>query len=113
MPIARADAVGITLYGGTILPGSRPAYDEKTHRYPPSISPREYLTQQSAFEAVGAYSGGLIDIEELHNIEEHATPCPGSCGGMFTANTMSAFNEAVGVRAPNPAPLDGRFGRLV
>jgi hypothetical protein len=45
--------------------------------------PREYLTQQSAFEAVGAYSGGLIDIEELHDIEEHATPCPGSCGGGF------------------------------
>ncbi len=96
MPIARADAVGVTLYGGTILPGNRPGHDGTVH-------PREYLTQQSAFEAVGAYSGGLIDIEELHDIEEHATPCPGSCGGMFTANTMAAFNEAIGMSLPGSA----------
>lgn len=90
MPIARADALGVTLYGGTILPGCRPGRDE-------------YLTQQSAFEAVGAYSAGVIDIEELHAIEEHATPCAGSCGGMFTANTMAAFNEAVGMSLPGSA----------
>ena len=64
---------------------------------------RRYLTQQSAFEAVGAYSGGLIDIEELHEVEKYATPCPGTCGGMFTANTMAAFNEAVGMSLPGSA----------
>lgn len=45
-------------------------------------------------------AGGLIDIEELTDIEKHATPCPGSCGGMFTANTMATFNEA----SDSPSP---------
>jgi dihydroxy-acid dehydratase len=86
MPIARLDAVGITLYGGTILPGSRPGHEGK-----------EYLTQQSAFEAVGQLSAGVIDIEEFHAIECNACPGSGSCGGMFTANTMASCNEALGV----------------
>jgi dihydroxy-acid dehydratase len=47
--------------------------------------------------------GGCAGGAELHDIEQHATPCPGTCGGMFTANTMASFNEAVGMSLPGSA----------
>lgn len=85
MPIARNDLVGITLYGGSILPG---------------IHQGEELNIISAFEGVGAHAAGKIDNSQLHQIECHACPGAGSCGGMYTANTMAAAIEAMGMSPP-------------
>jgi dihydroxy-acid dehydratase len=80
--IARMDIPAVFVYGGTIKPGHLGSRD---------------LTVVSAFEAVGEYSAGRIDREELLAVERHACPGHGSCGGMFTANTMSSSFEALGV----------------
>ena len=85
MPIARNDLVGLTLYGGSIRPGHHGGKD---------------LNIVSAFEGIGAHSAGKIDAEELHQIECHACPGAGSCGGMYTANTMAAAIEALGMSVP-------------
>jgi dihydroxy-acid dehydratase len=85
MPIARNNLVGITLYGGSILPG---------------IHGGEELNIVSSFEAVGAHAAGRIDGDQLHQIECHACPGAGSCGGMYTANTMAAAIEAMGMSPP-------------
>ncbi|XP_064384932.1 dihydroxy-acid dehydratase-like isoform X1 [Halichondria panicea] len=90
MPLARLDAIGISLYGGTILPGCRQGK-------------KEGLDAQSIMEAIGAYGAGSIDIEELHDIEKCSLPGSGACGGMFTANTMSAAVEALGMALPGTA----------
>jgi len=86
MPLARLDAIGISLYGGTILPGC--SREGKS------------LDAQNIMEAIGSYGAGLIDIEELDHIERCALPGSGSCGGMFTANTMSSAVEALGMALP-------------
>ena len=83
--IARLNIPAIFLYCGTIKHG----------RYN-----GEHLTVVSAFEAVGQFSGGKIDKEKLLEIERNACPGAGSCGGMFTANTMSAAIEAMGMCLP-------------
>ncbi|AFZ36091.1 dihydroxyacid dehydratase [Stanieria cyanosphaera PCC 7437] len=83
--IARMNIPGIFVYGGTIKPGKYNGQD---------------LTVVSAFEAVGQYSAGKIDREELLAIERNACPGAGSCGGMFTANTMSSAFEAMGMSLP-------------
>ena len=83
--IARLNIPAIFLYGGTIKPG----------RYN-----GEHLTVVSAFEAVGQFCGGKIDKDKLMEIERKACPGAGSCGGMFTANTMSAAIEAMGMCLP-------------
>ncbi|ASC73342.1 Dihydroxy-acid dehydratase [Halomicronema hongdechloris C2206] len=80
--IARLNIPAIFVYGGTIKPGH---YDG------------EDLTVVSAFEAVGQYSAGKINDERLLAVERHACPGVGSCGGMFTANTMSSAFEAMGM----------------
>ncbi|SEA54309.1 dihydroxyacid dehydratase [Desulfuromusa kysingii] len=82
MPIARNDLVGLTLYGGSILPGQHG---------------KQELNIVSAFEGIGAHSAGKIDAEELHEIECRACPGAGSCGGMYTANTMASAIEALGM----------------
>lgn len=82
MPIARNNLTGLTLYGGSILPGE---YHGKA------------LNIVSAFEAIGAHCAGKIDTEELHAIECHACPGAGSCAGMYTANTMASAIEALGM----------------
>ncbi|HEY9761645.1 MAG TPA: dihydroxy-acid dehydratase [Trichocoleus sp.] len=79
---ARLNIPAIFVYGGTIKPGH---YNGKD------------LTVVSAFEAVGQYSAGRIGDEELMGVERHACPGAGSCGGMFTANTMSSAFEAMGM----------------
>ena len=86
MALARMNRPGIFVYGGTILPG--------IHR-------DKNLDIVSVFEAVGAHSNGMIDEEELTNIEKKAIPGPGSCGGMYTANTMSSAIEALGMSLPD------------
>ncbi len=83
--IARMNIPAIFVYGGTIKPGH---YNGKD------------LTVVSAFEAVGQYSAGKIDEKELTEIERNACPGAGSCGGMFTANTMSSALEAMGLSLP-------------
>lgn len=83
--MARMNIPAIFVYGGTIKPGHYNGQD---------------LTVVSAFEAVGKYSAGKIDQTELEAIEKNACPGAGSCGGMFTANTMSSAFEAMGMSLP-------------
>jgi len=83
--IARMNIPGIFVYGGTIKPGHYQGRD---------------LTVVSAFEAVGQHSAGTIDDRELLEVERRACPGKGSCGGMFTANTMSSVFEAMGMSLP-------------
>ena len=80
--IARLNIPAIFVYGGTIKPGHHNGRD---------------LTIVSAFEAVGQFVAHKIDEKELNEIERHACPGAGSCGGMFTANTMSSIIEAMGL----------------
>ena len=86
MALARLNRPGIFVYGGTILPG---------------IHKEKNLDIVSVFEAVGSHSVGEIDKEELTAIEKKAIPGPGSCGGMYTANTMSSAIEALGMSLPD------------
>ena len=85
LAMARMNIPAVFVYGGTIKPGKLGACD---------------LTVVSAFEAVGQYSGGKIDEQQLTAIEKNACPGAGSCGGMFTANTMSAAFEVMGLSLP-------------
>ena len=85
LAIARMNIPAIFVYGGTIKPGH---YNGKD------------LTVVSSFEAVGQYSAGKIDEHELMEVERHACPGAGSCGGMYTANTMSSAFEAMGMSLP-------------
>ncbi len=85
MAMARLNIPGIFVYGGTIKPGRYQGKD---------------LTIVSVFEAVGEYAGGRISHDDLLEIERHACPGKGSCGGMYTANTMSSAFEALGVSLP-------------
>ena len=85
LAIARMNIPAIFVYGGTIKPGKHNGED---------------LTVVSAFEAVGKFSAGKIDEAELDAIEHKACPGAGSCGGMFTANTMSSAFEAMGMSLP-------------
>ena len=80
--MARINIPAIFVYGGTIKPGHYRGRD---------------LTVVSAFEAVGQFNAHKIDEEELNGIERNACPGAGSCGGMFTANTMSSAFEAMGM----------------
>ena len=85
LAMARMNIPAIFVYGGTIKPGKLGPCD---------------LTVVSAFEAVGQFSGGRIDEAELIAIEKNACPGAGSCGGMFTANTMSSAFEVLGLSLP-------------
>jgi dihydroxy-acid dehydratase len=85
LAMARMNIPAIFVYGGTIKPGH---YNGKD------------LTVVSAFEAVGQFSAGKIDEAELNAVEKNACPGAGSCGGMFTANTMSSAFEAMGMSLP-------------
>jgi dihydroxy-acid dehydratase len=82
MALARMNVPGIYVYAGTIKPGKWKGKD---------------LTIVSAFEAVGAFSAGGMQEEDLVGIEKNACPSVGACGGMFTANTMSSSFEALGM----------------
>ncbi len=83
--MARLNIPSIFVYGGTIKPGHYKGRD---------------LTIVSAFEAVGQFTANKIDEQELLEIERRACPGAGSCGGMFTANTMSSIFEAMGMSLP-------------
>ncbi len=88
--IARMNIPALFVYGGTIKPGHLNGKD---------------LTVVSAFEAVGQHSAGKIGDDELLDVERHACPGAGSCGGMFTANTMSSVIEAMGMSLPGSSTM--------
>jgi dihydroxy-acid dehydratase len=88
MAMARLNLPAVYLYGGTILPGT---YRDRD------------ITIQDVFEAVGAHAKGTIDDAELLGIERAACPTTGSCAGMYTANTMAAVGEAIGLSLPGAA----------
>ena len=88
--IARMDIPAVFVYGGTIKPGRHAGRD---------------LTIVSVFEAVGEFSAGRIDAGELLEVERRACPGAGSCGGMFTANTMSSAFEAMGMSLPHSSTM--------
>jgi dihydroxy-acid dehydratase len=93
--IARMDIPAVFVYGGTIKPGHYAGRD---------------LTVVSAFEAVGQHSAGKIDDRELLEVERRACPGKGSCGGMFTANTMSSVFEAMGMSLPFSSTMAAEDG---
>lgn len=101
MAMARLNLPSVFVYGGTIMPGF---YDGKQ------------LTVQDVYEAVGAYEAGELTLEALKNIENYACPNAGSCGGMFTANTMASISEALGIALPgsaSPPAEDERREKMV
>ncbi|MCA9838658.1 MAG: dihydroxy-acid dehydratase [Trueperaceae bacterium] len=83
--MARLNIPAIFVYGGTIKPGKVNGKD---------------VNIVSAFEAVGSYAAGRIELETLYDVERNACPGKGSCGGMYTANTMSSAIEAMGLSLP-------------
>ena len=88
--LARLNVPSIFVYGGTIKPGHYQGRD---------------LTIVSAFEAVGQHSAHKINDQELLEVERHACPGAGSCGGMYTANTMSSAIEAMGMSLPHSSTM--------
>jgi dihydroxy-acid dehydratase len=90
MAAARLDVPSVFLYGGTILPG---CFQERD------------VNIQDVFEAVGAHAAGQMSDAELLELEQKACPGPGSCAGMFTANTMAAISEALGMALPGSASV--------
>src|SRR5712691_7271730 len=82
MALLRLNIPGVVLYGGTIMPGKHNGRD---------------ISIQDVFEAVGAHARGRITDAELLDIEDHACPGAGACGGQFTANTMATVMEMIGL----------------
>jgi len=89
LAIARLNRPAVFVYGGTILPGCL------------TSRPERKVDIVSVFEAVGQHAAGLLDDNGLREIESCAIPGPGSCGGMYTANTMASAIEALGMSLPN------------
>jgi dihydroxy-acid dehydratase len=97
MAMLRLNVPSVFMYGGSILPGRFKGKD---------------VTIGDVFEGVGAHNVGRLSDEELHELECAACPSAGSCGGLFTANTMACVSEAIGLALPGsagaPAPYDSR-----
>ncbi|MGE0645588.1 MAG: dihydroxy-acid dehydratase [Nitrospira sp.] len=96
MALARLNLPSLMLYGGSIMPGQFQGHD---------------VTIQDVFEAVGKHSSGKMTDAELKDLEDHACPGPGACGGQFTANTMAIAFEFLGISpmGRNGVPaMDGR-----
>ena len=97
MAMVRLNVPSVFMYGGSILPGRFKGKD---------------VTIGNVFEAVGEHNVGKLSDEELHELECVACPSSGSCGGLFTANTMACVSEAIGLALPGsagaPAPYDSR-----
>jgi dihydroxy-acid dehydratase len=98
MGMLRANVPAIYIYGGTILPGRYKGQD---------------LNIVSVFEAVGQFSAGNMSEEDFCQIERHAIPGSGSCGGMYTANTMSSAFEALGLSLPYASTMANVEGEIV
>jgi len=97
MAMVRLNVPSVFMYGGSILPGKWQGRD---------------VTIQDVFEAVGRHAVGDLSDAELEELERHACPSAGSCGGQFTANTMACVSEAIGLALPGsagtPAPYEAR-----
>jgi dihydroxy-acid dehydratase len=98
MGMLRANVPAIYIYGGTILPGRYKGQD---------------LNIVSVFEAVGQFSAGRMSEEDFCEIERRAIPGSGSCGGMYTANTMSSSFEALGLSLPYASTMANVEGEIV
>jgi dihydroxy-acid dehydratase len=96
MALARLDIPGLMLYGGSIRPGRYKGKD---------------VTIQQVFEAVGEYAAQKITEQELHALEEVASPGAGACGGQFTANTMAMAFEALGISPAGSSMVPAEDGR--
>ena len=96
MALARLDIPGLMLYGGSIRPGHYKGVE---------------VTIQQVFEAVGQFAAGKITEEELHELEEAASPGAGACGGQFTANTMAMAFEALGISPAGSSMVPAEDGR--
>jgi dihydroxy-acid dehydratase len=96
MALARLDIPGLMLYGGSIRPGRFKG---------------EEVTIQQVFEAVGAFAAGKISEQELHELEEAASPGAGACGGQFTANTMAMAFEVLGISPAGSSMVPAEDGR--
>ncbi|MBV9508220.1 MAG: dihydroxy-acid dehydratase, partial [Acidobacteriia bacterium] len=90
MALLRVNVPGVILYGGTILPGRHKERD---------------ISIMEVFEAVGANAAGRITDEELLEIENHACPGAGACGGQYTANTMATVMELIGLSPMGTAAI--------
>ena len=88
MSMLRLNVPSVFLYGGTIMPGRHKGKD---------------VTVVDVFEGVGQHSAGKMDVCELTDLERHACPGAGACGGQFTANTMACVSEAIGLALPYSA----------
>ena len=98
MAIARTNVPAIYVYGGTIKPGHHKGKD---------------LTIVSAFEAVGEFTAGRLSPEDFKAIEQKSCPGSGSCGGMYTANTMSSAFEAMGMSLPYSSTMANEDGEKI
>jgi dihydroxy-acid dehydratase len=98
MALARLNIPGLMLYGGSIKPGHFKGAE---------------VTIQQVFEAVGQFASGKITEEELHELEEAASPGAGACGGQFTANTMAMAFEALGISPAGSAMVPAEDGRKI
>jgi dihydroxy-acid dehydratase len=96
MALARLNIPGLMLYGGSIKPGHFKGAE---------------VTIQQVFEAVGEFASGKITEDELHELEEAASPGAGACGGQFTANTMAMAFEALGISPAGTAMVPAEDGR--
>jgi dihydroxy-acid dehydratase len=97
MAMLRLNVPSVFLYGGSILPGRWRGRD---------------VTIADVFEGVGQHSAGKLKLQDLEELERHACPGEGACGGQFTANTMACVSEAIGLALPLssalPAPYESR-----
>jgi dihydroxy-acid dehydratase len=101
LAMARLNRPAAFVYGGTIMPGVVKGKD---------------VTIQDVFEAVGAFESGKISAEDLKQVEDLSCPGAGSCGGLYTANTMACLSEALGLALPGsatPPAVDGRRALVV
>ncbi|KRA59321.1 dihydroxy-acid dehydratase [Caulobacter sp. Root655] len=94
MAMLRLNVPSVFLYGGSILPGRFQGRD---------------ITVMDVFEGVGAYAAGTMDAKTLCELEQHACPSDGACGGQFTANTMACVSEAIGLALPLSSALPAPY----
>ncbi len=94
MAMLRLNVPSVFLYGGSILPGRFQGRD---------------ITVMDVFEGVGAHAAGTMDEKTLCELEQHACPSDGACGGQFTANTMACVSEAIGLALPLSSALPAPY----
>jgi dihydroxy-acid dehydratase len=94
MAMLRLNVPAVFLYGGSILPGQWKGRE---------------VTVQEVFEGVGQHSAGKMSLEDLCDLEQHACPGEGACGGQYTANTMACVSEAIGLALPLSAALPAPY----